>query len=117
VNIIDAIKSGRRFRSDPGSVWFDGMDSSGDLVWSDGPNQVGGRRPLRRAELLDDDWEIEEPTVTITRTQFYGACRIYAAGAGLLTKHHHDVESDPYWFRRVAEILGLEPMSKEKASQ
>jgi hypothetical protein len=100
MNLIEAVKSGKPFRSDPGCVWMV-MDEEGYLIWAEGRNQVSGRRPPSKKELLLDTWEIKEPEVTITRTQLlnavehvkfqleypYGENPRYAAFATDLAKH------------------------------
>jgi len=62
VNIIEAINSGKRFRR---KVWDKDKQQ---LSW----NEVYGTQPLEIAygDAVADDWEVEETTVTITRTQF-----------------------------------------------
>jgi hypothetical protein len=56
MNIIEAVKSGKRFRrtSWEGNVWF----KTSDIV------------PWSKSDILADDWEVEEKQVTITESQF-----------------------------------------------
>lgn len=88
VNLIEAIKSGKSFRRrSKGGNWF-------------------VSRPVNtynEAEILADDWEIKEPTVTITSRQFWDAVRLVA-------ERFHTVEGiesfvDP---KILASKLGLE---------
>lgn len=69
MNIIEAIKSGKPFRRQGHAHW---MQTSGDYVRvhePDGPSMV----EFDRRDLLADDWEISEPTVTITAKKFWDA--------------------------------------------
>ncbi len=62
MNLIEAIKSGRRFRRASQSnqgPWYQG--GSGIRFYED--------------DILADDWEIEQTPVTITREQFDAAWR------------------------------------------
>jgi hypothetical protein len=57
MNLIEAIKSGKRFRrkSQPGSdIWFRPSDT----------------HPFYQYEITADDWEVESQKATITREQF-----------------------------------------------
>lgn len=73
MNLIDAIKSGRPFRR---KDWDDSMrchvtrgtDDEQEVRFVDG-------RPFLPLtfDLLADDWEIQEPSVTITASQFWEA--------------------------------------------
>ena len=57
MNIIEAIKSGKRFKRKSEIAWM-----SGDQLY----NYV-------KADIIADDWEVEERKVTITRDQLYAA--------------------------------------------
>lgn len=65
MNIIEAIKSGKRFRhSLTGTGWFNPIkDPDTSLV----------HLKLDVNQLVSNDWEVEEPTNTITRSQFEAA--------------------------------------------
>ncbi len=63
MTLIDAIKSGKRFRRVNAADW---LHYTHGLQWPD----HGGCRAPNSIEMLADDWEIEEPTVTINRAQF-----------------------------------------------
>lgn len=70
MNLIEAIKSGKPFRC---KTW------SNRDYWL-GPSRLGPSmtvisqlRATTDEELAGDDWEIQEPTVTITRTQLQDA--------------------------------------------
>jgi hypothetical protein len=60
MNIIEAIKSGKRYRRKGETGWYDATDHYQDYVF-----------PTRA--VLADDWEVEEVRVTITREQFDAA--------------------------------------------
>lgn len=78
MNLIDAIKSGRRFRRktwadiEPEGNWCHiakGADGEDEVQFMEG-------RPTFHAQVLDltaDDWEIEERKVEITKTQLIEA--------------------------------------------
>jgi hypothetical protein len=91
VNIQQAIKSGRPFRRPCSSPW---------LVWEEDmvyPATEKGSADavvhLTGADLAADDWEVREPTVTITASQFWDAVakseRLYwpNPAAGVLAGH------------------------------
>ncbi len=77
MNLTEAIKSGRHFRR---VRWHKQMPWCLSPI---GKNHAGGYLPayengcdnisLDWDDLLADDWELKEPTVTITRTQFWEA--------------------------------------------
>lgn len=69
MNIIDAIKSGKAFKR---TIW------TRDYVR---PPFMNLNLPAE--DLLADDWEIEEPTVTTTASQVDSACRSAAASTQL----------------------------------
>ncbi len=66
MNLVEAIKSGRPWKR-KGAAW----SWREPIVRVPGYNQVS----FELSDLLADDWEIEEPTVTITRAQFWEAVR------------------------------------------
>ena len=62
MNIVDAIKSGKRFRRKSQlnqGYWY--REGAGSTFCED--------------DVLADDWEVESPAVTITREQFNKACQ------------------------------------------
>lgn len=61
MNIIGAIKSGKRFKRAKNSVWV-GPKEAQDLV-----------RNIDYISLLADDWEVEEEKVTVTKRQLEAA--------------------------------------------
>lgn len=60
MNIIEAIKSGKRYRRRGELGWYDAANDYSDYVF-----------PLR--SIVADDWEIEQVPVTITPKQFDAA--------------------------------------------
>lgn len=68
MNLIEAVKSGRPFRrSGRSEKWIVRDDDL--LTWDNGERFVGSQVSW----LLADDWEIQEPEVRVTRTQFWEA--------------------------------------------
>lgn len=64
MNLIDAVKSGKPFRRPADKWWWELND--GYLVQANG---IGGEMcvlPVTLESLTADDWEIEEPEVTVT---------------------------------------------------
>lgn len=57
MNIIEAIKSGKRFKRKSEIAWM-----SGDQLY----NYV-------KADIIAEDWEVEPEPVTVTEYQFYSA--------------------------------------------
>ena len=67
MNIIEAIKSGKRFRR---KSWLShGIFTATDWL------QPSNHHCLRREDMKADDWEIEQVPVSITREQFDKACQ------------------------------------------
>ena len=91
MNIIEAIKSGKRFKRAKNSVWI-GPKEAQDLV-----------RNIDYASLLADDWEVEEKKITITESAFEDAWdRAYQ------TSRLYDSQGRVYLFKSlVARELGL----------
>ena len=75
MNIIEAIKSGKRFRRQSvGSDWYGVV---GGMIkyqpqFGDGAHAFNANLDA----LLADDWEIEEKRITISRSQFFEAMKI-----------------------------------------
>lgn len=98
INIIDAIKSGKPIQHPLwGQGWVDGkylLD-----CWS-----RGDARPMTTEMLLSDSWECQEPTVTITRNQFWtsvNACSTSGLGEMIFL--------DYLGIEALARRLDLEP--------
>ncbi len=70
MNLIDAIKSGKPFRSSAGEEWLT-MERDGRLRWG----SDGGARHPGWADWTREDWELQETAVSITRMQFLHAYR------------------------------------------
>lgn len=85
MTLIEAIKSGRPFRR-KGHAWFVGMP---DLF------KIG--------DVLADDWETQEQTVTITRTQF-----LEAFGQLYCEPQYSNRQVDSQFGIDLARKLGLE---------
>ncbi len=104
MNLIEAIKSGRPFRRGPDHGWVT-MHKNGKLFWEDD----GGGRPPLREEWESETWEIQEPAVTITWTQFWRAVDSARMYIGRL--HGKD---DAEFQGELARRLGLEPEAENK---
>lgn len=79
MNLIDALKSGRPFRRRERSWWVSKhtrteaiscLKCNGEWFTEE---RYFADVEVGKADILADDWEIQEPTVTITRTQFWEA--------------------------------------------
>lgn len=91
MTIIEAIKSGRPFRRKGDGSWYCDHDRSDCAMF-------------RVPDILADDWEIQEPAVTITRSQFNEAVRSIPC-------HEIHGRTGPEWIVNTAELarkLGLE---------
>lgn len=90
MNIIEAIKSGRRFRR---KGWLsDGIFTGTDWV------QPSNHHCLRREDIIVDDWEVESEAVTITEQQFNLAVQ--------RTLHQMDPDEHGFW-DKLRKNLGL----------
>lgn len=69
MNLIDAIKSGRPFRR-PGWAWVCRPEGTNKFVFVEDESHADLGHPM---DILADDWEILEPTVTITASQLADA--------------------------------------------
>lgn len=65
MNIIEAIKSGKRFRRKTYDIWWDAVIKSY-------ASQTATFN-LMPADLIAEDWEIEEEKIEVTKTQLYEA--------------------------------------------
>lgn len=73
MNLIEAVKSGKRFRRNGWEAWH--LD--GNVYYSTVHGLFGGTKAftdgkwfsLMKADILADDWEIEEKRVEVTRSQ------------------------------------------------
>lgn len=89
MTLIEAIKSGRPFRrtsySHRGSLgaWLEirKVPRGDTVLWIEQDQSEGA---FSVDDVLANDWEIQEPTVTITRTQFWKAVEsVRASGANM----------------------------------
>jgi hypothetical protein len=64
MNIIEAIKSGGRFRRKGETSWYSAISDNYPLI---------NISAISRENFLADDWEIDDGTVKITREQFNDA--------------------------------------------
>ena len=85
MNIIEAFKSGKRVRREGWNNW-----------WM--PTTLITKHGLLVGCILADDWEVEEPTIRITRTEYYNAYKTAECEAKESGFHHADV---------LAKWLGL----------
>ena len=87
MNIIEAIKSGKRYRR------------SGELGWYDS-NYI--EYVFSMLDVLDDDWEVEPVYVAITREQFDAAWR-----RALDVSENMEITTQHYLYQLVVRELGL----------
>lgn len=71
MNIIDAVKSGKRFKRKTYINWAY-VTRIGEIN-----NEHGAPIYIDSEEILAEDWEVEEETVTITKSQLKEACDKY----------------------------------------
>lgn len=91
----DAIRSGRLFKRQGSTKWIKLVESGGIYcIYADD----GTEMPFFTVEeVLAEDYEIQEPVITITKTQFWtAACEIPYGGKGNAAFFH------------LAKKLGLE---------
>lgn len=112
MNIIEAIKSGRRYRR-PGMYWIDDYSPSDTCLRAIKPQGPDEYRPSPK-DIIADDWEVEELAVSITSSQFWGAysesqheamkdARMFGSLIMYPSGAHWDIVP------RIARILGLRP--------
>jgi len=102
MNLLEALKSGRPFRRKGYGTWWLN-DDSGKIFGMSKEDMLG-------------DYEVQEPGVTITRTQFFeaaaAAIKEHAVGSGYEPSFDHGVLSLESLARlslgRLAKKLGLE---------
>lgn len=98
MNIIEAAKSGKRFKR---KIW--GRFEESDLA--------GQVKIVAVGDILADDWEIEEKKVEITNSQFYEAYRRMLVSDGCsftLTTTNSTSACISHTVHRLAKELGLE---------
>ena len=82
MNLIEAIKSGKPFKRRCRVLWIIGHDcqnndpKDGIVFWTKDNDLSGSNRvAFFKEDLLADDYEIQEPTVTITYSQLRQAAK------------------------------------------
>lgn len=73
MNIIEAIKSGKKFRR-PGTSWMMILDAN-DMIRLADDNGFKYLNSLSGTSICADDWEIEEEKIVITRSQLEAAIK------------------------------------------
>jgi hypothetical protein len=101
MTLIAAIKSGRPFRRRGKHDRF--SEPFGPGIFS---------LTVTQEDILADDWEIQEPEVRITRTQFWAAyseaqCDLFAR-PHLQSVGGYSFEEHSFLMAKLAERLGLE---------
>jgi hypothetical protein len=86
MNIIEAVKSGKRFRR---KIWV-----------SEGYSFYDDYDKLQASDIAAEDWEIEEPIVTVTYSQFWTTYRNIRFDP---KKSEYDIVAE------LADRLGLKP--------
>jgi hypothetical protein len=105
MNLIDAIKSGRPWREKggQGTTWWKFDDRIMVIPHPEVDQVHTGPQYRSISWALEQDYEIQEPTVKITRAQFWGA--VYSAqGTSEIS------ESCRAIYEMVARRLGLEDL-------
>lgn len=101
MNIVDAIKSGKRYRRPPGkkydpNFWYPALC----------PSYITDRtiRTMFTFEdMIADDWEVEEKQVTVTESAFKAAWINACKSSG-----YHDDDDRPLWlYVELKKELGL----------
>jgi hypothetical protein len=95
VNLIEAIKSGKRYRR---QAW-----ENGNGQWRGPANfSQGWHEPVCETlcDFVADDWEIQETSVTITRTQFLEAFREALIGV----EHRHGIKVNYFGLKPPANL-------------
>lgn len=111
MNLIEAIKSGRKFRcksstGDFGKFWWRASAERGFEAQDSPLGRVD--RSLTVSEVVADDWEVEEAAVTITREQFWDAVERTSLECGNKAKEF-DLEA---LARNLGLPLGEKPTPK-----
>lgn len=108
VNIIDAIKSRRPFRREGwphAGQWI--VLERGDLSYGEAnvvANWSVNGHFMTALDLMLDDWEIQEPTVTITRTQ-YAAAATAAVNEADEALSRHGGHPSSLWIAEFKSVL------------
>lgn len=124
MNILDAIKSGRSFRRQASTKWLS-KNSLTMLMHCPVPEMfemqqtaISAKRmgtktviDLSLEDFLADDWEIQEPTVTITRTMFWDAVAAIMKESGKTSLFALPIGSE---LTELAYRLGLDPNCRPK---
>jgi hypothetical protein len=107
MTLIEAAKSGRPFKHKSWSGWYLTLDLDNECFRMSDGKAYGSMAP---SYILSNDWEIQEPEVRITRTQFWEA---YNAGLCAAEQKFH--VGAPYIYTQadfiaseLARRLGLE---------
>ncbi len=104
--MIQAIKSGRPYRRESLNIqWFTKFIRSKSGCGLQFTNEDGAHYWPDPEDILADDWEIQEPKVTITRAQFWAAAPHFVA-----TDHTSVWKADVMngMMEELARNLGLE---------
>jgi hypothetical protein len=93
VNIIEAIKSGKKFKRQGGTSWYSRMLADYPTI---------NISAISREDFLADDWEVETTSVTITREQFDAAWR-----RAVDVCENMEIKTQHYLYELVVRELGL----------
>ena len=96
MNIIEAIKSGKRFKLPYHDYYMETKD--GKIIYRDG-GDICHAYGAYSLDLISNDWEIEEEKVELTREQ--------VAEALLDAAKFCDVLTHKIWIDRKLKILGF----------
>ena len=92
MNIIEAIKSGKRFRHKSMHNWHSAVNN---------PMKSESLMQTPISQQISDDWEVEPPTVTITRNRYSDAW--HRASIDL-----QDYNVSPSVLRRFRDLIAKE---------
>ena len=106
MNIIEAIKSAKRFKRSLHKVYKQVNKETGEIEW------YNGDKPyiLSREDILANDWEVQEPIVTLTEYAFNSAWdgayyKVYKRHAEWTQQQGEDWGN---FYHEVKQHLGLE---------
>jgi hypothetical protein len=107
MNFLEAVKSGRPFKQKNAEDW---LEVRGGVVrkLNKRDEEISPFELTLASAILADDYEIEEPTVTITATQFFTVLRNadVAVDEAVIGRRHLRLREST--IRELARALGLE---------
>lgn len=114
MNLIDAVKSGKIFRKLGTEDWLQ-VSPWGMICWCDAGKERVTPSDLCLVSAIIGEWEVQEPSVTITRAQFWEAAEqsfgfnLNKGVFGSIIKYNGKDPPKYYELSLLAKKLGLEP--------